>query len=125
MSSIQTAVWALILMTAIAFLLLVGSVVIPEARAQEALHDPKNPAHWYPATCCSQRDCEPLERDAVTENADGSWDVNYVSARFGLINEHIPFKSARDSQDGGFHGCWRLNPNEKPRTICFFRPLNT
>lgn len=80
--------------------------------------------HWYPPNCCSQRDCEPLPIDSVTENGDGSYDVHYLSERFGQVDEHIKLGEVRDSKDGGFHGCWRLNPETKPRTICFFRPVN-
>lgn len=88
-------------------------------------HIGKNPNHWYPPNCCSQRDCEPIPIDGVTERSDGGWEVHYVSERFGPIDEIIIKSQVRTSKDGGFHGCWRLNPETKPRTICFFVPFNS
>lgn len=106
-------------------LLFVGglTVLVALAAAQEK-HDPKSPAHWYPPNCCSQRDCEPLPIDGVIPLADGGYHVVYVSERFGAVDEMIKRTEVRESKDGGFHGCWRLNPETKPRTICFFEPLN-
>jgi hypothetical protein len=107
----------MVIRLAMAILLMGGA-----ARA-ESLHDVNNPAHWYPSSCCSQRDCEPIPIDGITETRSG-WKVHYVSVRFGAIDEMIPLGEARHSQDGGFHGCWRRDPT-KPRTICFFVPLNS
>lgn len=78
---------------------------------------------WYPVNCCSERDCEALPIDGIEETATG-WHVRYLSERFGAVDEVIPRDRARHSQDGRFHGCWRLSP-ERPRTICFFVPSNS
>lgn len=88
-------------------------------------HDPEAPGHFYSVQCCSLRDCERLDIDAVEEVRDG-WRVRYVSERHGLIDELIRHGSSvvRDSQDGSFHGCWRADRNAKPRTICFYVPVN-
>lgn len=104
--------------------LALAAMLLGGAARAESLHDPNDPSHWYPASCCSQRDCERIPIDGITETRSG-WVVQYVSARFGPINETIPLRAARHSQDGGFHGCWRPNPETKPRTICFFVPLNS
>ncbi len=103
--------------------LAMAAMLLGGAARAESLHNLNDPGHWYPPSCCSQRDCEPIPIDAITETRSG-WVVHYVSVRFGAINETIPLREARHSRDGGFHGCWRLNPDTKPRTICFFVPLN-
>ncbi len=100
--------------------------------AHAADHSKKNPGHWYPPSCCSQRDCEPTPIDAIEEVSDG-WFVHYFSPRLGLIDEKVPRKHARvkvNEHDGQYHGCWRMGYPQgsawaKPeRMICFFYPLN-
>jgi hypothetical protein len=75
---------------------------------------------WYPASCCSGKDCEPVPYTAVVE-VQGGWNVDFVSLRLGRITQFLPYRLKRESLDGGFHGCWR--PDGTP--ICFFVPVNT
>jgi hypothetical protein len=97
--------------------------VLPANAQENPMHSPQNPDHWYPGGCCGMRDCEPTPIDAITETRD-AWIVRYVSKKMGLIDEKVPKIGARNSQDGGFHGCWRPDETAKPRLICFFRPVN-
>jgi hypothetical protein len=67
---------------------------------------------WYPATCCSNRDCRPLVEEmgeTVTESENGwiLWDGRIIAR--GI---------ARLSPDRQFHLC------ETPtkRILCFFAP---
>lgn len=101
----------------------------------DAEHDSNAPGHWYPANCCSRRDCEPIPIDGIEETKSG-WRVHYVSAKLGVIDEIVPRRHARvkpNEHDGGFHGCWRKNypshvgaPGPKPsgRMLCFWYPVN-
>jgi hypothetical protein len=68
---------------------------------------------WYPAWCCSDKDCRPLveeKGETVLEEQDGwhLWDGRLISRG-----------SAKTSPDRQFHLC------EEPTTkaiICFFAP---
>ncbi len=120
----------------VAFLLGMGLALMwgaSQAHPQAMEHSKKNPNHWYPPSCCSQRDCEPTPIDAIEEVSDG-WFVRYQSPRLGLIDEKVPRSNARvkvNEHDGQYHGCWRMfypqgaGTWQKPeRMICFFYPLN-
>jgi hypothetical protein len=113
---------------AILWLLTVGGVMLiiaVEALAQAIPHNTKDPKHWYPQSCCSLNDCEPVKVDFIEETSDG-WHVRYVSDRMGEIDEFIKRGNERHSQDGGFHGCWRRSETAKnKRTICWFVPVNS
>lgn len=76
---------------------------------------------WYSQQCCSGLDCEPLPIDGV-EEVQGGWRVHYVSPKFGPIEQFVPRSLMRDSQDGRFHGCFRMNDH---LPICFYVPSNT
>ncbi|MXQ13640.1 hypothetical protein [Microvirga makkahensis] len=77
------------------------------AGSQALAHD------WYPAWCCSDRDCRALMAaggETVNETADGYrlWDGRLIGR-----------ENARPSPDRHFHLC------EEPTTraiICFFAP---
>lgn len=78
------------------------------------LAGPQALAHsWYPAWCCSDRDCRelvPAQGETVTETKDGYllWDGRLISR-----------DNAKPSPDRHFHIC------EEPATraiICFFAP---
>jgi len=80
-----------------------------------ALFAPAAIAHdWYPAWCCSDRDCRPLAEEkgeTVVETADGwrLWDGRLVGRG-----------DAKPSPDKNFHLC------EEALTkaiICFFAPV--
>lgn len=67
---------------------------------------------WYPASCCSDRDCGPLSRDLVTETPAG-----YTLS----TGEFIDRKRVKFSPDGEFHIC---RFGETQQIICFFVPNN-
>ena len=67
---------------------------------------------WYPAACCSGRDCRPLTEakgESVLELAKG-WEL--------WDGRTIPRSNAKVSPDGKFHLC--ETPNK--RILCFFAP---
>lgn len=87
-------------------IVLIAALAILACEGAAAAHD------WYPAACCSQRDCRHLEEakgETVLETPKGwqLWD--------GRI---VPRGTAKLSPDGEFHLC------ELPdrRIICFFAP---
>lgn len=67
---------------------------------------------FYPAECCSDRDCAPYPRVLVKESPEG-----YTLA----TGEFIERKRARFSPDGDFHLC-RLESTQA--ILCFFVPNN-
>jgi hypothetical protein len=98
-------------------------VLLPAACMWSLSNIPSAKSHsWYPLSCCSEQDCEPIPIDAVMVTTNG-FHVTYMSPRFGYIDEEVPRTSVRHSEDGSYHGCWRKN-NMSPRSICFFAPLN-
>lgn len=97
--------------------------MVAQAHAQNN-HSTTDPKHWYPSNCCTARDCDKLDINALRETKDGWW-VHFVSEKFGEVNEFVARRHARPSQDGEFHGCWRLDRAVKPRMICFFEPVNS
>ncbi|ESR24844.1 hypothetical protein [Lutibaculum baratangense] len=68
---------------------------------------------WYPWSCCSDRDCKPVEATAVRFTEAG-----WLIERTG---ETIPFEKARVSPDGRYHIC-SAGGNPDGRTICLFTP---
>lgn len=76
-------------------------LLIPLAGAAQA-HD------WYDNTCCSDKDCRPIEDNEVKESPQGwltpmGW-VGYGDRR------------VKDSRDGRYHIC------ATQRLICFYVP---
>lgn len=74
---------------------------------------------WYPAECCSDRDCYPVPIERV-KTVPGGWLVE--------SNAFIPYANARPSPDGRFHICRRedgkgdlINPSGQP--ACFWAPM--
>jgi hypothetical protein len=81
---------------------------------------PANAHSWYPTSCCSGIDCEPIDSDFVVERWDG-WHIDYCSVtRPGLcISGFVKRGTEKVSQDGGYHACFNAS-----RIICFFVPVN-
>jgi hypothetical protein len=72
--------------------------------------------HWYPNTCCDQRDCRPYPAASV-RRTPGGWRLHD-----GTL---VPFEAALPSGDRRFHRC--DTPNGVLRTLdksnkCFFVP---
>jgi hypothetical protein len=99
------------------------SLIIAGALAAFLVPKPAAAHLWYPQSCCSDQDCEAIPIDGIVDTGNG-YHVIYLSPRFGPIDEYVPRDKARHSEDGSFHGCWRVN-KVSPRTICFFAPVNT
>ncbi len=68
---------------------------------------------WYPFSCCSDKDCHPVDASAVKYTPAG-WMVR-------VTGETIPFKKVRSSPDGRFHIC-SYGGLPEAKTICFFAP---
>lgn len=63
--------------------------------------------HWYPAACCDQRDCRPLEPGEL--QFDGSdWTINGGDQKF-------QFHDTRPSPDGRAHACFYNGTTMKGR----------
>ncbi len=77
-----------------------------------------NSHSWYDPQCCSNRDCEPIPFEAVTETNDG-WVVTYVSSRGFPMHAFVPRGKQKESQDGRYHAC--ANPT---RFLCLYVPVN-
>jgi hypothetical protein len=77
---------------------------------------------WYPAWCCSDKDCAELPKGAVTVTRTGysvSLVVNDVPMQW-----NIPQADAKPSEDENFHICLMPTPGgEQPFAMrCFFAP---
>ncbi len=71
---------------------------------------------WYDTACCSDRDCEAIEPDAVNETAAG-YEVNYFSKQGFAVHGFMPREKITHSQDGRFHGC-----ATSVRFLCLYVP---
>lgn len=91
---------------------------------------------WYPRDCCSDRDCDVIPFDGITEEKLG-WRVRFVSKRLGEVDAFVPYKHEKvkpNEHDGQFHGCFRPGgfpggfgqiPDKVMRQfICFWYPVN-
>lgn len=74
---------------------------------------------WYEPACCSDRDCEPISFDSVTESAEG-WTVHYQSKQGFPVMAFMPRGKERHSQDGRFHGC-----ATSTRFLCLYVPVTS
>ena len=100
------------ILTAIAIILLL-IVAYFKATLPAAAHS------WYEPACCSNRDCEPISFDSVTESAEG-WTVHYQSKQGFPVMAFMPRGKERHSQDGRFHGC-----ATSTRFLCLYVPVNS
>jgi hypothetical protein len=73
---------------------------------------------FYDAACCSDRDCEPITFDSVTETRTG-YEVSYFSKQGFPVHGFMPREKTRHSQDGRFHGC-----ATSTRFLCLYVPSN-
>jgi hypothetical protein len=67
---------------------------------------------WYPAACCSEKDCRPLveaKGESVLESAKG-WEL--------WDGRTVPRDTAKLSPDGHFHLC----ESTAKTILCFFAP---
>lgn len=74
------------------------------------LASPAAAHEWYPASCCSEKDCTPLTEADVKETPDGWLIQGRHVVRYG--------KQTGPSPDGRFHGCF----TEAKYLNCFFAP---
>lgn len=71
---------------------------------------------WYPAECCSDRDCRPVEEKIYR---DGK---TFVRGSGMLLEVPTGFL-IRPSQDQKEHFCWELRAGEL-KLRCYFAPGN-
>jgi hypothetical protein len=74
---------------------------------------------WYPLSCCSERDCAPVEAHAV-EEVRGGWRLE--------DGTFIPYARARPSPDGRFHVCRHQDGQgalirKQDEPDCFWAPM--
>lgn len=90
--------------------LLCGVLILPTL--------PANAHSWYPLSCCSNQDCQPIDASEIRSTPVG-WLVEPTG-------EVIPYGDRREliSEDGGYHRCSRhfVDPGVRDRTICLFVP---
>lgn len=77
---------------------------------------------WYDGYCCNDRDCRPLEKEAITQTSEG-----YKFA-VGQTEYLVPFGSDRikPSQDGDYHACigQHMDAGSMQDFVrCFYIPL--
>ena len=65
---------------------------------------------WYPAECCSDRDCHPIPET----------EVRAMSGGYLYKGRFIPEAKTRIGQDGSYHICYW----PKDDVICFFKPYS-
>lgn len=70
---------------------------------------------WYDPWCCSDRDCRPVADGAVKATPSGWWVQE--------TGEVVPYREARESQDGRFHVCiLPPGPGKTPHVRCLYVP---
>jgi hypothetical protein len=68
---------------------------------------------WYPAECCSQRDCFKINYDELVETNNGDW--LYLPR-----NLTFPKAKVRPSQDRNFHVCIGNSGYNDGQPLCAF-----
>jgi len=96
--------------------MIAGLVIILLVMAYLGARLPAAAHSWYDASCCSNRDCEPIPPEAINETAVG-YEVNYFSKQGFPVHGFMPREKARHSQDGRFHGC-----ATSTRFLCLYVP---
>lgn len=82
---------------------------------------------WYPADCCSDRDCWPMGQDADASEPDPVIVPGGYRTHDGIF---VPQAQTRPSRDGRFHVC-RYGGDPKggvismPKGVCLFVPQPT
>lgn len=89
---------------------------------------------WYPADCCSNMDCAPVEKadivsspfmaglaDSLVPPAHAGLGAMAVTTKHGTVIVPANFPR-RESKDGQLHACMRPGANGAMRLICIFLP---
>lgn len=87
---------------------------------------------WYSQSCCSGKDCAPIEASAVTWTPNG-WRVELRPGQHPMVTlspivELVPFDGVMPSEDDRWHACVRTdNPSPSAvtpaeRIICLYIP---
>lgn len=78
---------------------------------------------WYPAECCSGRDCAPISAETVTESRHGylitvapGGHPMWPASKAAPLHVDVGYGKARTSPDGKFHLCI----GETGNVLCFF-----
>lgn len=79
-------------------------------------HSSPNMPHWYEGGCCNLQDCEPVERGAITQTAEG-YRVRYLTSRGFVADGVIPYGSSsiHPSRDEREHAC-----SKPDRILCIY-----
>jgi hypothetical protein len=97
------------LITAATACLLMAVIIAAKAQADgipRGLGHPPGAPHWYEGACCNEKDCEPVEPEAIVETNRG-YAVRYMSARGFLVEGFMARGDnwVRPSQDKMKHAC--------------------
>lgn len=84
---------------------------------------------WYSGACCSDKDCAPIPREAVTATKEG-YRVTLGAGDHPMttlpLDELVPYDKVLPSEDSDFHACVRASvpPSLTPinRVICLYEP---
>ena len=84
---------------------------------------------WYSGACCSDQDCAPIPREAVTATNEG-YRITLGAGDHPMttlpLDEVVPYDNALPSEDSDFHACVRASvpPSLTPinRVICLYVP---
>lgn len=112
----------LLITGAVACLMALLILMASQVRAEEiprGLGHTMGEEHWYDNSCCSRRDCEPVEFGAIRHTPEG-YVIRYMTSR-GYIAEGFLARNAsgvRVSKDAQEHAC---APQEK--VVCIYLPM--
>lgn len=87
----------------------------------KGLGHPPGADHWYDMSCCDRRDCEPVERGAITVTPTG-FRAKYITSNGVIAEGDLPFgvPGIRASKDGYEHAC-----AIGKRVVCIYIPAGT
>jgi hypothetical protein len=87
-------------------LALVASPAFADGIPRGLGHPQNGETHWYDMSCCSQKDCEPVEAGAIMPEP-GGFRVRYLTSQGIVAEGFLPFSSTgiRPSKDGREHAC--------------------
>lgn len=102
-----------------AFVLLAPLMAGADPSLPRGLGHPSGSIHWYDPSCCSMKDCEPVEPGAI-RRVEGGYLVEFLSSRGWVVRGFLPLGSPaiHPSQDEREHACATAQ-----RLLCIYLPL--
>ena len=72
----------------------------------KGLGHPQGADHWYDTSCCSKRDCEPVEPGAIMWTPEG-YQIRYRTSRGHIAEGFLKHDASgiKFSKDGQEHAC--------------------